>query len=194
MSGNTSATGGPLSPSGSVQDDQALDDFFQAWVVGLTGYPGQMVRPDWQPESTNISTATQDWVAFRISVSGADTNAVNLHRPDGDGYNQLRRHQVLTIRFSFYGPNASSFADLLRDGAAIPQNCEPLQLNNMGIIGFGDQVPAPELVKGLWYRRVDMELQVKRQIVRTYQVQNLDAADISLDNERYVTLITVKQP
>lgn len=195
MSGNTSATGGPLLPGGSpVLDDQALEDFFQAWVVGLTGYTGDKVRPDWQINSTNVPLNTVDWCAFRIAVSGADTNAVNIHRPDGDGYNQLRRHQVLTLRFSFYGPNASTFADILRDGAAIPQNAEPLQLNSMGLIGFGDQVPAPELIKNLWYRRVDMELQVKRQIVRTYQVLTLESADLSLNNEIYVTPINVTQP
>lgn len=195
MPGNTSATGGALFPTSQPPlNDQALEDFFQAWVVALTQYPAADVRPSWQINPPNIPLNDVDWCSFKVSVSSADTFAVNLQYPDGQGYNQLRRHQVLTVRFSFWGPNASSFADLLRDGGAIPQNLEVFQLNNMGLIGFDDQVTAPEIVKNLWYRRVDMEMRVKRQIVRDYQVLTLEAAQVVLDNEIYRTTIDVTQP
>ncbi len=61
----------------------------------------------------------------------------------------------------------------------------------MGIVGFGDQITAPELVKNLWYRRIDMELQVKRQIVRNYPVLDLLSAQTLLNNELYTTDISV---
>jgi len=193
--GNTSATGGALFPSSPAPlNDQQLEDFFQAWVVALTQYPADMVRPSWQVNPPNIPLNDTDWCSFKVSVSSADTFVVNLQVGSGQGYNQLRRHQVLTIRFSFWGPNASSFADLLRDGGGIPQNLEVFQLNNMGLIEFGDQVTAPEIVKNLWYRRVDMEMRVKRQIVRDYQVLDLLAAQVLLDNEIYQTTIDVTQP
>lgn len=197
MPGNTSATGGPLLPSSPPApplNDKDLEDFFQAWTVALTGYDGPMVRPSWQINAPNIPQNDIDWCSFKVSVSNADTFAVNLHFATGQGYNQLRRHQVLTVRYSFWGPNASSFADLLRDGGAIPQNLEVFQLNNMGLINFGDQVPAPEIIKELWYRRVDMEMYVKRQIVRDYQVLSIDSANIELDNEIYTTFIDVSKP
>jgi len=197
MSGNTSATGGvltPTDPPAPPLNDQQLEDFFQAWTVGLTGYASNLVRPAWQENPPDIPDNGVDWCSFKVGVSSADTFAVNLQDATGQGYNQLRRHQVLTVRFSFWGPNASSYADLLRDGAAIPQNLEIFQLNNMGLIGFGEQVTAPEIVKNLWYRRVDMEMQVKRQIVRNYQVLTLDAAQILLNNELYTTTINIDQP
>ena len=195
MPGNTSATGGALFPSSSAPlNDQQLEDLFQAWVVALTQYPADMVRPSWQVNPPNIPLNDTDWCSFKVSVSSADTFVVNLQVGSGQGYNQLRRHQVLTIRFSFWGPNASSFADLLRDGGGIPQNLEVFQLNNIGLIEFGDQVTAPEIVKNLWYRRVDMEMRVKRQIVRDYQVLDLLAAQVLLDNEIYQTTIDVTQP
>ena len=195
MSGNTSATGGALFPSSPAPlNDQQLEDFFQAWVVALTQYPADMVRPSWQVNPPNIPLNDTDWCSFKVSVSSADTFVVNLQVGSGQGYNQLRRHQVLTVRFSFWGPSASSFADLLRDGGGIPQNLEVFQLNNMGLIEFGDQVTAPEIVKNLWYRRVDMEMRVKRQIVRDYQVLDLLAAQVLLDNEIYQTTIDVTQP
>jgi hypothetical protein len=192
---NTSATGGFLLPSSTPPlNDQQLEDFFQAWVVGLTGYAPANVRPSWQVNPGNIPLNDVDWCSFKVSVSSADTFAVNLHYSAGQGYNQLRRHQVLTVRFSFWGPNASSYADLLRDGGAIPQNLEVFQLQSMGLIGFDDQVTAPEIVKNLWYRRVDMEMRVKRQIVRNYQVLTIEAAQLILDNEIYRTTINVTQP
>jgi len=197
MPGNTSATGGALLPSNPPApplNDQQLEDFFQAWTVALTGYPAPMVRPSWQTNAPNIPQNDIDWCSFKVSVSSADTFAVNLQFATGQGYNQLRRHQVLTVRYSFWGPNASSFADMLRDGGAIPQNLEVFQLNNMGLIEFGDQVTAPEIIKELWYRRVDMEMRVKRQIVREYQVLTLEAAQILLDNEIYTTTINVNTP
>lgn len=195
MPGNTSATGGALFPTSPLPlNDQQLEDLFQAWVVALTQYPAVMVRPSWQVNPPNIPLNDTDWCSFKVSVSSADTFVVNLQVGSGQGYNQLRRHQVLTIRFSFWGPNASSFADLLRDGGGIPQNLEVFQLNNMGLIEFGDQVTAPEIVKNLWYRRVDMEMRVKRQIVRNYQVLTLASAQVLLDNEIYQTTIDVTQP
>ncbi len=194
---NTSATGGvltPTNPPAAPLNDQALEDFFQAWLVGLSGYAPALVRPAWQVNPPNIPDNATDWCSFKVSVSSADTFAVNLHYPDSQGYNQLRRHQVLTIRVSFWGPNASSFADMLRDGTQVPQNLEVLQLANMGFIECGEQVTAPELVKELWYRRVDMEMRIKRQIVRNYQVLTLESAQILLDNEIYTTTINVTQP
>lgn len=195
MPGNTSATGGVLLPTSPAPlNDQALEDFFQAWIVALSEYPAENVRPSWQVNPPNIPLNDVDWCSFKVSVSSADTFVVNLQVGSGQGYNQLRRHQVLTVRFSFWGPNASSFADLLRDNGAIPQNLEVFQLNNMGLIGFDDQVTAPEIVKNLWYRRVDMEMRVKRQIVRDYQVLSLLEASVLLDNEIYQTPIDVTNP
>src|SRR4051812_9766277 len=48
---NDSSTGGYLSPvvASSALQDAALDALLQQMVAGITGLPGNMVRPRWQP-------------------------------------------------------------------------------------------------------------------------------------------------
>jgi hypothetical protein len=188
---NTSATGGylPATPSPAPLEGQALINFFQEWIVGLTGLPGKMVRPRWQPEPPNIPTEGTDWLAFGITNRTADTFAVELHPPLGPDYNQIRRHEVLDILVSIYGPNADNYAHLLREGMALAQNREPLSLNSMGLVGSGSVQTVPELVKDKWFYRVDMPFSIRRQILREFRVLSLASAHGTVDNENYLTSI-----
>ena len=172
---NTSATGGVLSPAVTPAplEGDALQDFFHDLFAGITGLDSTLIRPRWQPEPANIPATGTDWLAFGVTNMQADTYAAELHEPDGSGYNELRRHQTLTLLLSFYGPNAGAYCDRLRDGLQVSQNREPLQLANMGLVATGDARSVPELVKQRWYNRVDCELTVRRQIVRKYDVLNL---------------------
>ncbi len=73
---NTSATGGYLAPSPAPAptplEGQALLDFVQSWVVGITGLDGPLVRPYWQSEPPNVPQAGEAWCAFKISTRPAD--------------------------------------------------------------------------------------------------------------------------
>lgn len=188
---NTSATGGylPATPSPAPLEGPALINFFQEWIVGLTGLPGKMVRPRWQQEPPNIPEEGTDWLAFGITNRAADTFAVELHPPLGPDYNQIRRHEVLDILVSIYGPNADNYAHLLREGMALAQNREPLSLNSMGLISSGAVQTVPELVKEKWYYRVDMPFSIRRQIVREFRVLSLTSAQGTVNNENYLTSI-----
>jgi hypothetical protein len=190
---NTSASGGFLAPSLSLAplQDAALLDFIQAWIVGLTGLLPQNIRPRWQPEPPNIPADTVDWAAFGIKKRIKDTYGAELHVPAALGYNEIRRHEELDILVSFYGPNADESCDLFSEGMQVAQNREILTLNNMGLISSGDAIVVPELLKEKWLRRVDLPFSLKRQIVRQYGVQNILTADIELNNEYYLTPITV---
>lgn len=190
---NTSATGGPLLPASTPAplEGEALQNFFHNWFVGLTGYPPQMVRPRWQPEPANIPQNNVNWLAFGIPRRESDTYAAEVHVPSGSGYNEIRRHQTLNIALSFYGPDADSFAGILRDGVQVAQNREILALNNMGLLETTETITAPELVKDKWYYRVDMTVRIRRQIVRQYAVESLQSGHVGLDNEIYTTEINV---
>jgi hypothetical protein len=172
---NTSATGGALLPDSTPSnlEDNALVDFFQAWVVGITGLAGQFVRPRWQPESVNIPDQTVNWAALGIVKREADVNAAELHYQTGNGYNQTRRHEVLYLLASFYGPGAGGYAARLRDGMQVAQNREPLTVANMGLVESGDLTQLPELVKDKWYMRVDLDFKIRRQVVSNYPILNL---------------------
>lgn len=188
---NTSSTGGYLAPSTTATplEGNALVDFLQAWVAGITGIAGQYIRPRWQPEPPNIPSESTDWIAFGITKRTPDTFAAELHFGAGDGYNELRRHEVLEMLVSFYGPNADLNASLFRDGIQIDQNREALSAQNMGLVETGEPIAAPELFKEKWLYRVDLPLSIRRQIVRDYTVQNILTANGTLDNEHYTTPI-----
>ena len=181
---NDSSTGGYLSPSSSPLEGQALVDFFQGWLVGITGLSGQNVRPRWQPEPPNIPAATVDWMAFGITGREVQTNAAIVHF---SGYDQLRRHETLTILMTIYGPNADATVSTLREGLQIPQNLEPLQLQAMGLIDVGTAVVTSELVKMQWIYRVDLEIKVRRQLVYTYPILDLLHADGTLTTDEQTT-------
>lgn len=187
----TSATGGflPPLPSPTVLEDSALIDFFQAWIVGLTGLTGANVRPRWQDEPPNIQDATVNWVAFGISTSEADTNAAELHDGPGSGYNELRRHEEILVKCSFYGAQARGTAALLRDAMSIAQNREILSLNSMGLINCTTIVSFPELIKQKWYNRADVSFHIRRQVVRRFGVLSQLTVGVDLNNERYITHI-----
>lgn len=189
----TSATGGPLTPTVSPAplEGAALDNFLHDWFAGLTGLAGAMVRPRWQAEPAALPQVGTDWMAFGITNRASDVNAAELHVPSGAGYNELRRHEVMTIMVSFYGPNADSTAQVLRDGMQLGQNREVLTLASMGLVESGDVVSAPELIKDKWYYRADMSIRIRRQIVRQYAVETLQSAQLGLNNEHYITPINV---
>jgi len=86
-------------------------------------------------------------MAFGITARPSDTFAVELHEPLGPDYNQVRRHEVLEILASIYGPNADRYAQRLREGMALAQNREPLSLNGMGLVSSGSVQTVPEMVK-----------------------------------------------
>ena len=168
---NTSATGGPLAPlPPAVEDDRPLEDFLQSIIVGITGLPGPMVRPRWQPEPPALPPRGTDWAAIGIVRSTPDVFAFERHVPIGDGDDEFQRHEVFDLECSFYGPNADEYADLLRDGLAVAQNREPLFLVGIGVVQSGIRTRAPILLKEKWLKRSDLTVTLRREIRRTYPV------------------------
>jgi hypothetical protein len=188
---NTSASGGYLVPATTPAplEGNALVDFLQAWVVGVTGLSGANVRPLWQPEPPNIPSETTDWLAFGIVRRTPDDYVAEIHHATGNGYDELRRHEILHLRASFYGPNADNYASILRDGMQVSQNHEVLSANSMGFVESGEPVTVPELLKEKWLYRVDLPFSIKRQIVRQYGVENILTANGTLNNEVYTEQI-----
>ena len=178
-------------PTPAPLEGQALMDFLQGWIVGITGIEGTLVRPRWQREPGNIPEENITWIAFGILSRVSDVFAAELQLPSSPGYNELRRHEEISIRVSFYGPEADNIAHLLREGMQIGQNRELLTLNNMGLIESGDITSFPELVKDKWYYRIDMTVRIRRQIVRQYGVPFIVSGQSTLDNEKYITQINV---
>jgi hypothetical protein len=185
---NTSATGGILLPTGAPPaNDVELQDFLQSWIVGITGILSKNVMPRWQKEPPNIPGENVDWLSFGIVRREAETFAAEIHISAGDGSDEIRRHEILHILVSFYGPNADNNLSILREGMQVGQNREPLGLAGMGIVGCEDSTTIPEMIKERWMYRVDLPFSIRRQIVRTYPILNILSSKTTIDNESNIT-------
>lgn len=202
---NTSASGGFLLPSATPAplEGQDLNRFIQQWVVGITGLDGDMVRPRFQSEPPNIPDEGQVWAAIGIMDQPSDTYPAVIHHGGDDldgGYDELQRHEDLHLLCSFYdlGTNgqAQTYAKLLRDGIAIPQNREVLTRNDFGYVSVGQVLPVPSLLKVRWLYRVDLGVVLRREVKRVYAVENIASANGTLktDDPARSVPITVDAP
>lgn len=208
---NDSSTGGYLAPVDAQPppEDAALDAIFQQLVAGVTGLPGSMVRPRWQPVIPRQPEPNINWCALGISDQTMDAGPAIIHQSqfeqpivtgDGssvvtddnstvgsvnvNGQDVMQRHEDIDVLCSFYGPSAKGYAHLLVDGMYVPQNNEQIKALGISFIGTGDIRTAPDFVNEQWIRRYDVTLQFRRMVSRTYAVLNLLSAqpDYHSDN------------
>lgn len=212
---NDSSTGGYLTPSVASPplEDAELDALIQQMVVGITGLPGNMVRPRWQPVVPKQPEPSVNWCAIGVTTQDSDAGPAIVHQADfvgnvvladgtqvaessgpvgyGDinGRDTYIRHQDIEVLASFYGPNGKRYAQQLSDGLAIPQNREQLGVNDMAFVDAGAIRAVPEMVNQQWIRRYDMTVRLRRKITRTYAVLNLLSADVqtTTDGSKPVT-------
>ncbi|QKS60893.1 hypothetical protein [Cupriavidus gilardii] len=182
---NDSSTGGYLSPAVASPplEDDALDDLLHDLVAGVTGLPGNMVRPRWQPTVPKQPEPSVNWCAIGVTVQTNDAGPAIQHDPTGDGSDVYQRHQDIELLCTFYGPAAKGYAQMLVDGLAIPQNSEQLGLNDMKFVSAGTIRAAPDLVNQQWVRRYDVTVALRRKITRTYPVLNLLSAQVKTETD-----------
>jgi hypothetical protein len=173
-----------LPTNADILEDDALENFLQAWVAAVCGLPPEMVRPRWQPEPANIPNFGVDWCAFGVTDQDPDTYAAELPL-NLDVGSEVRLHEKLTCLASFYGPNAGKFVKLFRDGLQLSQNREYLTLQGMGLVETRDVTTVPELVKERWMKRKDLPVIIRRQIVREYAVPTIQVLQATLDDEHH---------
>lgn len=169
-------------PMGTTTD-AALDATFQAFISGVTGLPGDNVRPRWQqipPPQPDISI---DWCAFGIIDTRPIYGAQITSNPPGENDNgsiNYALHESIDLLVTFYGPDAGNYAWLLRDGAQIPQNLQGLESVGMGYVESGPIRTVSELVNQQWLRRVDIPLYLRRVVTRVYAIPNVAVTQIDL--------------
>jgi hypothetical protein len=202
MSGNTSATGGyipevpPPPPTG-----REVTAALQQAVVGITGLPGDLVRPRWQPMPPSQPDAAVTWASVGITHVEADDYPYIVHDGTtrlpgavGPGVDRMQRHATLTVLATFYGPEAEDVAGVFRDGLHVQQNWEPMHLVGMKLREVRDLARNAELVNQQWIDRLDIQLEMRGQIDRTYPVLNLAGAQIALKTDKPTeTDITIRQ-
>lgn len=188
MSGNTSATGGFLAeiPPPPITG-RGMTLALQAAVVAITGLPGTLVRPRWQPMPPTQPPVEVTWCSIGITHIEAHDYPVITHDgttqlvgAPGPGVDRLRRHMTQTVVATFYGPESEDVAGMFRDGMYIQQNWEPLHLVGARLREVGDLARVPETINQQWVDRFDIRLEMEVQIERVYPVLNIDGADVVL--------------
>ncbi len=182
-----STQAGFLRPSGTAPDyleDDALDDFLQQLVVGITGLPAPFVRPLWQPEPTNLPDWGTTWAAVGLVESELVSGwSYETHDPANTGTDKYTSWEYATFLVTFYGPLAATYDGLFRDGLFIRQNQEILLANGIGLVDWNRRAVVPELIKERWWRRVDRHVRILREINRTYNVRNIKEVLVSVAEE-----------
>lgn len=174
-----STVSGPLLPFATPAplEDEALDDFLQGFVVGITGMPGTLVYPRWQGEPPNLPDVGTDWAAIGVADREGDTYGAEEHAADGVTY--VSRHETLDVHATFYGPNAQSNAALFRDGLMLQQNHEALFLAGMGLHDVGQLQRSGDLIKMRWLGTSELPFKIRRIIVRGYPIRDLASLDLA---------------
>lgn len=177
----TSASGGVLLPADSPAplEGEALLKFIQNWIQPLTTLPGDLVRPRWQPEPSNIPQAGDAWVAIGL-VPDRASDVFPYREESADGLtSHLMRNEELPVLCSFYDLGSTGIADKLasrvRDCLAFEQNWEVLLTQNMKLGWVGTLTPAPTLKSTRWLYRMDLPLMVRRQIDRKFEVLSVES-------------------
>jgi len=184
---NDSSTGGFISPAGSsapLQDD-ALADFLQELVVGITGLPADLVRPRWQSTVPKQPEATVDWCAIGVTSIEGDDYPAEVHDGTDDGSSRFEKHETLNLLASFYGPHAQGNAGMLRDGLYIAQNREAMAAQNMNLTDAAGITAAPDLINQRWVRRYDLPIRFRRKVERVYPILNILSASIDTETDAH---------
>jgi hypothetical protein len=198
--GNTSATGGVLSPLPPLPfDDAALDAVFQTLTAQITGLDGSLVRPRWQAgDPTRAGSPKQP----EPSVNWCAIGVTNVKQSDGPWlvYDKPTNtelywdHEEITLLASFYGPNCQSYLRLLRAGLNVPQNTEYLLPYMIRYVGCGPVRTAPELVNQQWIKRQDISLEFRRKVIMTYGIENILISEIHLIDDTVVDDVIIVPP
>ena len=186
---------GPLPPEPLY--DRALEDMFQGVIRGLTGLPGNLVRPRWQPDPPNQPAVDVTWLAFGVTVGSLQWNAYQKFDPTLDppnGAYVVEGAEELRLNLSFYGPGGKALLGRFAAGIQLDQNLEELRTQNIKFVGLSASINLPALLKEMWTLRTDMSVTFTRWGTRTYPIKSLVSAIGGLNNEFYVEPISVTPP
>jgi hypothetical protein len=177
MSGpNTTATGGFLLPDpqppvlNTVPDGLTFVQFLQSVLVGLSGFRGSLVRPEWQQQPPINPDIDVNWLAFGIESAQPDNNAYVGYDANNNPF--MQRNELITLTVSVYGPQAYDNIGLIRDGFQLTQNLTSLRAANVGFAYDTQAQHVPDFFNERWIDRWRAQFFIRRQVMRTYPILN----------------------
>ena len=188
---NSSASGGYLTagPPTSPQDD-ALIDVVSSAIVRMLDITPSYVRPRWQPIPAPELPPTTDWCSLGLMTEMATFSPEIIHDPTlfpnlagtPQGGDVLIRREKLSLLITFYGPNSNGNAASMRDAFFIPQNWEALRTLGIVLYDVDHLSNIPELVNNQWIARSDIDVQMFREVKRTFEVFTLLSGKTAVTN------------
>lgn len=166
---------GYLGPSPTETLDQLdWENFLQACVAGISGLPGTLVRPRWQPNPPPTPDVTIDWAACGITRTTGRFSPYHHHYAETEpGFDRSSRQEQVFYRVSFYGPHAGDLCAILRDGLFIDQNRQLWRENAVGLVEAERIDHVPELFRQQWRDAYHLEIILNREVRRVYNVRTL---------------------
>lgn len=172
MSGNTSATGGYLSPVAPLPlTQQAIENLLHDMLATIMQLDPTLVRPRWQPQMPSQPSPTTNWCAFGITLRSRVDYPYVLHHNGGP--DEMRRQERLEVLISVYGPGCEDNAAAVRDALYIGQNWEALNAASIRLLDVSDITAVPELTNLQWINRCDLTLRCNRQVVTYYNILDI---------------------
>lgn len=189
-----STEAGHLGPTTLHPEGGSWEDFLHDVIAGITGLDPTLVRPRWQAQPPTTPAVNMTWCAFGVMHTDADYEPWIGHYDTPDpGLDLMQRMERQTVLSSFYGPYGQELAAVLRDGLFIDQNRAVFRANAVGIIQVDDIIRTADLFRQQFRERSDLNLILRREVRRTYNVRNLLRAqgnvigNAALGSERTVT-------
>jgi hypothetical protein len=162
--------GSTLTPYGD-----ALEDLFAHVIQGITGLPGNLVRPKNQVTPATLPAFDVNWASFNVFVEPTLWNAYKTMQNDLSY--TVEGTETLRVTATFYGPGYQDLERSWRDGIQLAQNRDELTSWGIAFIEFADPVVLPLLLKERWVKHVDLRGTFQRWAVREYKVHTLLSAD-----------------
>lgn len=178
MSANNSATGGYLSPQNpAFPNGLTFIQFLQTVMVGISGFDGTLVRPEWQQKPPKQPDVNTDWLAFGIAESEAQGFPFQgfVGDPDSPTYSS-QYHKKITLKCTLYGPASFDNYESIQDGFYLPQNTAALVSAGFGLVGVSKAIHNPELIDDLWFDRYDFFVALNYKQSRSYPILSLVSA------------------
>jgi hypothetical protein len=176
-----------IRPASLPVNDDALTDILQAWLVGLSGLPGCMVRPWWQVEPPQQPDIEENWIAIGIGDSDRDFDTYSAHvagnnvpDPRVPGYNVTYRNQTLTIHVRSYGKDAQGNADAIWNNAQISQNRALLLQQGFALVRVEKPTVGTDIVKERWVPVWDFDMRLRRAVSLQYPIDDFASAGVTV--------------
>lgn len=177
-----SASAGYLAPTTSPDYDAALDVVLHDVIVGVTGLPGNLVRPKWQPVPPTRPEYTENWCSFGVQNMQSDYSSYDEEQANGLSQ-KVDRDEVLEVLHSFHGPNSTANARRLKTALSVGQNRDALTAAGIALLDVGDVRRVPTLQTERWVQKADLLVRYRRRVSVSFPVLTILSGQVSIAPE-----------